>query len=345
MAVIRSYVNGFQVTDYTEELNIVPNTFGLVNELNIFRNEAVSQHTITIEQIDKVLGLITDKVRGERANVSKDGQRLMRAYAIPHFPADDAIFPSDVQGKRAYGSEGVETVELVKERKLETLRKSHAITVEFARMQAITQGTIYAPNGTVVGNYYNDFGVQRKEIAFDLGNSATNVGNKITEVVDHIQLNIASGETPERIICLASPEFFDDLINQAGVKSAYQFYSSTQEPLRNSLRKGLYDIFEYKGVTFYRYIGGYKDANGDFQKFIPTGDAYFLPLGTQDTFVSYYSPANKFDLVNTLGEEAYVFMYEGTKGDKIEIESEHNAIHLVRRPQVIVRATTGATTD
>jgi len=54
-------------------------------------------------------------------------------------------------------------------------------------------------------------------------------------------------------------------------------------------------------------------------------------------FITYFSPANKFSHVNTLGEEAYAFTYRDPKDEQIEIQTEHNAIHLIRRPQAIVR--------
>lgn len=336
--IIRDYGNGFKVTDLTEELVNLPNEYGLVNRLGLFEVEPVSQHTVTFEHSDRVIGLIGDKVRGERNNVSKDGTRVMRSYSIPHFPLDDYITPSDIQGQRAYGEEGAERLAAVQARKLMTIRKSHAITLETARCKAITSGDIYAPNGTVVGNYYTDFGVTRKQVAMDLSNAATDVLAKQRDIVDHIQDNIMSGETPSEFIALCSPTYFDAYIAQAGVKEAYKFYTSTQEPLRD----GNWSQFRHGDITLIRYNGKYKDSAGVTQALIPAGDAYYLPLGTADTFKTYFSPADKFDLANTLGEESYVFVYEDGKGSKIEIESESNVLNLVRRPQVIVRAVAGA---
>ena len=338
MAIIRDYGNGFKVTDLTEELVSIPNEYGLIGQLGIFEVEPVTQHTVTFEHSDRVIGLIGDKVRGERNNVSKDPTRVMRAYAIPHFPLDDYITPQDVQGQRAYGEEGVERKEAVQMRKLETIRKSHAITLETARAKMITSGDIYAPNGTVVGNVYTDFGVTRKEVAMDLTNAATDVLAKQRVIVDHIQDNIASGETPTEIIALCGAGYFDKYIAQAGVKEAYKFYTSTQEPLRN----GNWTQFRHGDVTLLRYTGKFKDAAGNTVELIPTEEARYLPLGTMDTFKTYFSPANKFDLVNTLGEQAYVFIYEDAKGSKIEIESESNLLNIMRRPQCVVRAVAGA---
>lgn len=342
MAIIRSFDKPFELTDLTEELNLIPNTYGLVNELGIFREQSVTQHTITIESSEATLALITDKVRGERNNVNRDRGRNIRAFAIPHFPLDDYLSPEDIQGKRAYGSDSAEVEAAVMARKMEDIRRKHSVTVEFARCFAITTGGIYAPNGTVVGNYYTDFGVTRKEVAFDLANTATDVLAKQREVIDHIQQNILSGEVPNGIIALCSPEFFDAYISQAGIKEAYKFYTSTQEPLRNGLRDRRYSKFVHGDVTLYRYPSGYKDASGVLQKFIPAGEAYYLPEGTEDSFISYKSPANKLDLVNTLGESIYMFTYRDPKGAKIEIETEANHIHLMRRPQCVVRATKNA---
>ena len=338
MAIIRDYGNGFKVTDLTEELVSIPNEYGLINQLGIFDVEPVSQHTVTFEASDRVIGLIGDKVRGERNNVSKDGKRVMRSYAIPHFPLDDYITPQDVQGQRAYGEEGAERLDAVRARKLMTIRKSHAATLETARCKALTTGEIYAPNGTVVGNFYTDFGVTRKQVAFDLTNAAVNPLTKQRGIVQHIRDNIMSGEMPTEIVAICSSGFFDKYVDNAQVKEAYKFYTSTQEPLRN----GTWDQFRHGSLTLIRYDGSYKDANGNSVALIPADEAYFLPLGTADSFKTYFSPANKFDLANTLGEQAYIFEYADGKGSKIEIESESNLINILRRPAIVVRAVAGA---
>ena len=343
MATIRSFTAPFEMTDLTEELLLIPNTYGLVNQLGIFRDESVTQNNISVESTGSTLALIPDQPRGSRNNVNVDRNRSIRSFHVPHFPLDDYLSPQDIQGKRAYGSDQAETQAAVMMRKLEDIRRKHAVTLEAARCYAITTGGIYAPNGTVSGNFYTDFGVTRKEIAFDLSNAATDVLSKIREVVDHIQENILDGEIAENFVALCSPEFFDELVKQASVKEAYKFYSSTQEPLRNGLRDGRYAKFEHGNVTFYRYIGSYKDANGVSQKLIPQNEAYFLPVGTMDTFITYFAPANKLEYVNTLGEKNYVFTYTDPKGAKVDIESEQNMLNLVRRPACVVRAVKGAT--
>lgn len=329
----RSFTKPFELVDYTQELLLIPNQWGLINELGVFASESVSQHSVNVEAIEGTLGLISDQVRGARNLVNKDDTRKLYAFAMPHFPLDDYVTPADVQGKRAYAQpDAAETVDAVIARKLARIRQNHAVTMEAARAYALTNGAVYAPNGTVVGNYYTTFGITRKEIDFVLGTATTDLTAKSEEGIAHIQDNIRDGSVVNEIMVLCSPEFFAKLIAHATVKEAYKYYTSTQEPLRQRLGSGLYRRFVHGSVTYIEYRGSY---NGT--RLIPAGDAYMLPLGTSDTFVTYFGPANKFDMVNTLGEEAYVFSYADGKGEKIELQSEHNALHLVRRPQTVVR--------
>jgi len=332
MATIRSFDKPFEVTDLTEELNLIPNTWGLINELGIFNAEGVTQHTVTVESTSGTLSVIPDTVRGARTTVNKDDTRSIYAFGIPHFPLDDAVSPSDLQGKRAYGSDQADTEAAVVARKLERIRRNHAVTLEAARAYAITTGAIYAPSGTIVNNYYTTFGITRKEIDFVLGTTTTEVPAKIEEAIAHIMDTQLSGESVSSVTALCSPEFFAKLIAQAGVKDAYKYYSSTQEPLRNRLGSGVYRRFSHGGMDFIEYRGSY---NGT--RLIPSGDAYALPMGTMDTFMSYFSPANKMSLVNTIGVEAYVFQYRDAKDEGILLQSESNHIALVRRPATVVR--------
>jgi hypothetical protein len=333
---IRSFDKPFELVDYTEELLLVPNTWGLIQELGIFRHESVSQHSITVESTNGTLALVTDQVRGARNTMNSDDTRQLRSFAIPHFPLDDAIKPQDIQGKRAYfQADAAETEAAVIARKLARIRMNHAVTLEAAKAHAITTGTVYAPNGTVAGNFYTDFGVTREEIDFVLGTPTTNLTAKAEQAIAHIQDNILSGESVSTIVALCSPEFFAKLIDHATVKEAYKYYSSTQEPLRNRLGSGVYRRFVHQNVEYVEYRGSYNGA-----RLIPAGDAYFVPMGTQDMFITYFSPANKFSHVNTLGEEAYAFTYKDGKDEEIQVQTETNFLNLVRRPQAIVRAHT-----
>lgn len=340
MAVVRSYTNGFQVVDRTDDLLLIPNQWGLINSMGIFKDEGISQHTINIEEISESFGLLEDVVRGARAKVNTDYTRKLHAFSMPAFALDDAIFPDDIQGMRAFGSpEREEQLADVRIRKLERIRRSHAATLEKARAQALVAGTVYAPNGTVSVDWYTALSITRKVVDFDMVATTTvDIKGKIEEVIAHIQDNAFSGEIASEIVFLCSPKFFGELTAYPTVAAAYQYYSSTQEPLRNRLEAPGLDArfrqFVYAGARFIEYRGSFGGT-----ALIPAGEAYALPMGTMDSFVTYFGPASKMDLVNTVGREAYVFEYADPKGGRIDLESETNFINCLRRPAVVVKCT------
>lgn len=335
MTTARSFQNQFEVTDYTQELNVIPNTWGLIGELGIFSEQGIAQNSLTFESKGGTIALVGDKVRGTRANVGKDEVAKIHAYATTHHPYDDALFAHELQGRRAYGTtDQPDTEARAIADKLARIRMAHAMTLERARAWTIVNGTQYAPNGTVSANFYTDFGVTRKSVDCVLGTATTEVNEKIQEGVASIQDNLLSGEVATGFAVLCGTTFFNKLTRQANIKEAYKFYASTQEGQRNGYRSGRYQIFDHAGVRFIEYRGS---LGG--QALIPDGEAYMIPTGTMDTFKTYFSPASKFDLVNTIGEQAYVWTYKDQKGSKIEVESESNFLNLLRRPQAVVQFT------
>jgi hypothetical protein len=334
--IIRSFANGFEVVDWTEEVNVIPNSWGTIGQLGLFQEESVAEHVVVFEEIIKDGALIVDRVRGDRATYGKDAQRKLHTFAVPHFPYDDAITPQDVQGKRAYGSASeVETLEAVRARKMERIRQNHSWTLEVARAQAIVAGTVYAPSGTVTQDWNAEFGVTRLSVDFTLGTSTTNVLAKIEAGIVQIQDN-AMGETITGTVVLTSPEFFAKLIAHASVTTAYQYYTSTQEPLRQRLGGigSLHREFTHGGTRFVEM----RDTLAG-QRLIPANKAYMIPTGTS-IFKTYFSPANRFGLVNTLGEQIYMFETAAPNGTKIEIETESNFVNALLNPRLVVEFTT-----
>jgi len=331
--ITRDFNGNFAVSDWTPELLVAPVQWGTIGELGLFAEEGVDQYTVQFDEITKDGALLGDKVRGERASAGKDYSRKTRSWAIPHFPYDDYISPSDVKGKRAYGSaDQEETLAAVRARKLERIAQNHAWTLEYARAKAI-QGDMYIPNSTVAAlNFYTEFGVTRKEVDFVLGTGTTDVLAKSEEIVGQT-LDNSTGTVVNGIIGLCSPTFFSKLISHANIKNAYQYYNSTQEPLRQRAggATAMHREFTHGGIRYIEMRDTYAGT-----PLIPAGDAYFVPVGS-DCFQTYFAPASRFDLLGTTGEKMYAFEYPSVRNDKIEIQSETNFLNAVRRPAMVCR--------
>lgn len=337
--LVRSFSNSFQVSDWTEELNVVPNQWGTIGQLGIFQEESVASSVVLFEEVIKDGNVIVDRVRGDRGNQNKDGTRKIHSFSVPHFPLDDAIYPKDLANVRAYGpSQEADTLVRVRSDKMERIAQNHSWTLEKARAQAIVAGTVYAPNGTVVQDWNTEFGWTRASVDFLFGTGTTEIIDKIETGIASIQDNLQNGGMMTGMVCLCSPTWFAKLISHPTVKAAYQYYTSTQEPLRQRLVAGnnattVRREFFYGGVQFIEMRDKY---NGT--QLITAGKAFLVAQGT-DAFKTYFAPAERFGIVNTAGERMYMFETSAPNGTKIEIETESNFVNAILRPQAVVEFT------
>jgi hypothetical protein len=335
--ITRDFGSPFNVVDFTREVNLIPNTWGTINNLNIFEVNPVAEQVVTFQEIQQGFGLVLDRVRGDRQNQSQDYTRKLHSVPVPHFPLGDQIVPKDIQGKSAYTNlSEAETLDAVRMRKMERIRKSHAATLEKARAQLLTSGTVYAPNGTVALNWFTEMGVTQTVVDFLLGTPATAVMAKVEAGIAAIQDNAGVNEI-SGIVALCSPVFFAKLIVHATIVNAYQYFASTQNILRDRAGAadgtGLHRTFYFMGCNFIEMRDSYAGS-----LLIPTGDAVMIPTGT-DFFRTYFAPAERFGLVNTLGEQVYFFENANQYGTAIDIDTESNFLNGMMKPALCVRLT------
>lgn len=348
-------ING--LVDLSEAINVIPNQWGLINRLGLFESERKSLKTVEIPRITWNEGLIPDRNWDERNNANRGPSRSYLTAPIPHFPLDDYITPNDVDGKVAfteiYAGSQVETVAATRARKMMGIRMNHALTLEAARAQLITTGSVYAPSGTLATSYgstinwYNEFGVTRTEVGLPLNDETTNPIPLLDPIIAGVQDGMLSGVITDEFIGLASPAFFNALIGHPYVNDAIKYQpmnlggATSQDILVGRPRSSLganYREVSIGGIRWIEYRGNYTDRNtGVVVPFIPSGDAYVFPRTSDVMFKTFFAPANRFDTINTVAQEAYFYEYMGEKQDKIEIMTESNFLNFVGRPQAIVR--------
>jgi hypothetical protein len=330
---IGPYGSTGRVVDYTDELNIIPNQWGRINELGLFNSEPVASRVVIIDKVANELTVLPERPVGAPATVADNEETSSLLLEVPHIPHNDYLLPSDVQDRRRPGDTGPDTTERKRATKLEYIRRKHALTLEFLRMGAI-KGLIVGGTGNTIYNLYTEFGYTQFSVNCQLGTASTNVKGKIFDALRHIDDNTFNGGTSAGYYCLCSASFFDALISHPTVAAAYQYYSSSQDYLRNDIRRN----FNYNGVIFEEYRATV-NIGGVATKFIADDEAYIYPLGVSDMFVNYYAPANHFDYVNTPGLPIYVWEHRPTTGRRIEFESESNPLPICRRPQAVVLLT------
>ncbi len=323
---------GYSLAEMTRAINILPNIYTRLGQLGLFRFEGITQRTVVIEAREGVLSLLPSVPLGAPATVGTREGRTMRSFAVPWIPHNDVILPADIQGVRAIGS-GSEADPLVAvmTRKLTLMRNKHAQTREYMEINAL-RGIVKDGAGTTLYDYFTEFGIAQQQTDFVLGTAGTKVQQKVRAVLRQIETEL-KGETMTGVRALVSPEFFDKLIGHATVETAYQYYASGAQPLREDMRRA----FPFAGILFEEYNASVTLSNGATERLIPAGEGIAFPMGTIDTFTTYGAPANLIETANTVGLELYARQMTRERGDGIDLLTEASILPVNKRPALAVR--------
>jgi hypothetical protein len=335
--------DAFSASQLTESINLVPNQFGRINELRIFPEKGVTTTTVTIEFMNNELNLLPFRQRGEAASQGVSGRRSARQYAIPHIPHEDVVKAEEVQNVRAFGSaDQLAGVQDVVNQKLVGMANKHFITLEHVRA-CMLRGLQVDADGTQTLSLFTDFGVSEILVSWDLANANANLIQKATDVKRAVEDELM-GDTHTGIVALCSPEWWDLFIVHPMVREAYKYWNEVgnQNPLRNDMRKG----FVWQGILFeeYRGYGRYRNADGTYtqRRFIPANDVRFVPMGTAQTFGTYFAPGNFLEAVNTIGKRMYAKQAIEKMDRWVDLYTESNPFAFCNKPRVLVRGRAAA---
>lgn len=350
MAIVIDRNNPGKVVDRTDSLIVIPNTVGITNALGLFADDYRSQKTVEIVRKTRKSHLLEDRNWDERNQTAVGPTSDSLLLKIPHFPLDDAITPNDIDGVVQAGSLAefaeLESVASVRADKMIDMRETHSLTLEAARMQLIVSGTAYAPRGTVVTNYYTEFGITRTEVPVDFA-GAVDPRADLNDAKKAVRNGLRDGQagTVRAMVALCSDSFYMALQQNAYVTDAFKYVDQAQAQRvllgSGSAVPGLDARFESMTVFGITWINagaaGYENAADTFVPFIPEGDAYLMPVGVRDLFKTYYAPANRFGSVNRRAQGSYWFEYMNQKDDIIEIMTEQNFLNAMLNPAAVVR--------
>ena len=329
-------VDAFNMVSLTQAINILPNNYGRIRELNLMPGKGVRTRNIIVEEMNGVLNLLPTLPPGAPGTQNKMGKRKVRSFAIPHIPVDDVILPQEYEGLRAFGSETEqETLAKILNDHLQTGRNKFGITLEHLRMGAL-KGIILDSDGSTLFNLYTEFGISQKTVSFALNSSSTNVAAKCREVTRHIEDNLR-GEVSTGVRCLIDEGFFDALIEHTSVKEVYLNHAAAVEILGGDPRKE----FKFGGITFEEYRGVATDLDGNSRQFIADNEGHAFPMGTMNSFETLFAPADFLETVNTIGIELYAKQEERKFGRGIDLHMQSNPLPICYRPGILVKVTKG----
>jgi hypothetical protein len=335
--------DAFSAVSLTQAVNLVPNNYGRLQQLNLFPSEPIPTTFVAVQFANGVLNLLPTRERGGPPSLGMPERRNVRVFKTFHIPHDDQVLAEDVQNMLNRSGNGLDTVQDAVNRKLLRMRGKHGITLEHLRAGAL-RGVVLDSDGATLLNLFTTFGVTEKVVFFDFSNAAADIPGKVAEVVRHIEDNLL-GDTMTGVRALCSRTFFDALTSHAKVVTAYQYFAAQQNLLREDVRGG----FVYKGVTFEDYGGAVANAMNEdgtttVRRFIPEGDARFFPMGTNDTFQTYFAPPDVITEINSApSDEVYADQAIDPEFERwVKLHTQSNPLPVVKRPAVLVRGNIAA---
>lgn len=325
------------MTAAVEKIPFVPSYLGT---LGIFGpGESVATDTVSIERRDSILAPILTSQRGTEPPSRSTQKAKLRSFNIPRVAAKDQVFAREIQGVRAFGTEGeLVTAAQIIAQKQAKMKQEWELTMELHRLGA-AQGILLDTDGSTLYDFFAEFGIsQPAEIDFLLGAAAPVEGVLRSlvsnSVVRPVARALGAGWNPGvRIQALCGDTFYDKFVNHNDVRVSYKNWEAAAE-LRSSTA---FAAFNFAGIDWLNYKG--TDDNSTVA--IGLTKVKFVVTGVPGLFRRINGPGEDFETVNTLGRPIYSQLVRDTQRNQwVQPEIYSYPLHMCSRPEVLLRGTT-----
>lgn len=327
--------DAFSVQSLTKAINETVYQPMRIGSLGLFSEEGISTTTLSIEKRGTTLSLVPSAARGAPGRPESNDKRTLVPINTVHLPQRGAVIADEVQNVRSFGSETeLETVQNLVNNKLAKMRRNLDVTIEWQRIGAIKGQVLDSDGSSILLDLNTTFGTSQQTKDMVLDSDATKVKQKIVEATRLIETALG-GVMHLGVHAFCGVGFFDALVGHAAVEKAYDRFLESQF-LRTNQRgqEGTGPGFQFVGVQWEEYKGA---VSG--QTFIADNEAYLVPLGVPDLFVTHYAPADYMETVNTMGLPYYAKQEMMRMNRGVELEAQSNPISICTRPNVVIKLT------
>lgn len=322
--------DAFSVQSLSAAINDLPFVPGRIGALGLFDESGITTTSMMVEKRGSSLSLVPASQRGAPGNTAAKDKRQMLSFPSIHLQKNGAVLADEVQNLRAFGSESAEeTVQSIVNREMGRMRRDIEATLEWQRIGAIKGQVLDADGSTVLLNLFTEFSLTQTSVDFLLGTAATKLKNKTLTALKALEDALGGlGFTGARVLC--GETFWEKLISHSAVEAAYDRWMSG-----DYLRQDPRTAFPFAGVTWERYRGS---VSGN--AFVGASDAYMVPEGVADLFITRFAPADYVETVNTIGLPVYAKQELMRMNKGVELEAQSNPITICTRPDAVIKLTT-----
>lgn len=324
----------------------VPNVYGRLHQLGLFRNEFSEQLHVDFEIERDTNVLIPVTARGTPSPRVGRSESKIRSIKGVRLAAGAHIDADSLLGRREPGTNGVEMNVLTEtSKRLRKLAIGHFQTREFMYWGAL-KGKVYSADGTELYNSYDIFGEQQKTFDFRFGDTSDTVDAVSREADYYLEENL-EGDTATGYHWICGKAFFEKLVTKKEIRDAYKFYAATHGADPN--REGARRTYVHAGTTFEVHTGNasFRRPDGTLlsHKFVADDEAIGVPIGSSDIFLNYHFPSDwmsrgkePFDDVDKFGSWLYAKAQPDKEDRGVDIDTQQNILPICTHPKVVVRA-------
>lgn len=316
----------FSLETLTAAINEMPHKPTQLGDSGLFEYDGVATLTVEIEKDGYTLDIVSTAARGAPGASMGRAHRDLRTFRIPHIPMNDQVMADEVQGVRQFGTtDQPEPLEARINQVLAIGKGKLDYTLEYHRVGAL-KGIVYDKDGSVLYNFFDEFGVAQQTHDFNLDNGDTDVREEcdiaLEKISDHLGGVMMTGA-----VAWCGKTFFRDVVGHPSVKQTYLNQAQAAE-----LRTQLPDSVDIGGIIFRRYRG-----NLGGTAMIGDNDCHIVPTGVSGLLIGRFAPAPYNETVNTVGLPFYAKAIEKRNGTGWDLEMQTNPLHVCTRPRAIIK--------
>lgn len=321
--------DAFSVQSLSAAINEQPYVPGRIGMLGLFDESGITTTSMMIEKDGATLKLVSASERGAPGQTTNSDKRKMVSFPSVHLQENASILADEIQNVRAFGSESdLQTVETIVNQRLAKMRRQLDATLEYHRVGAIKGKVLDADGSTELLDLFTAFGLTQQTVAMALGTASTKVRTKVLQALKKMEDKLGSVPmSGVRVFCGAT--FWEEFIEHDAVKAAYDRWMDG-----DFLRQDPRAAFPFAGATWERYRGKVGSV-----AYVGDDEAYMVPEGVPDMFITNFSPADYMEAANTVGLPYYAKQELMRMGKGVDLEAQSNPVTICTRPDAVIKLT------
>ena len=288
---------------------------------------------VWIEERANGPALIKTTPRGAPPIERGGDKRKGRSFQTTRVAEKSRIEASELQNIRSFGSEvDLKSLQVEIGRRMMLMKQDAALTKE-NMLLGMVQGVVYDADGSIIDDWFDNFKqVRSAEVPFAFG--ALQADGYVIRQCNTIRRQMSRGLAgvgggAPAVHALCGDAFWDAFVTTKEVRETYRFAMQAMQ-LQNNVGS-VWETFRYGNIIWHNYRG----TDDNLTVAVASDKAKFFPVGA-GIFQKAMAPGEKFEFVNTLGQDTYSWIVRDPLRDAwADVEEMSYPLYVCTMPQAL----------